>query len=164
MKTTRTDIEKIRKLLAELRLGGMAAVLERELDRAQSKGCPAAEVIVRLLAEESAYRQEHSLANRLKHAKIPWDLTLTTFPFDQQPGAKTSDHGPGGAVLCAECRKHRIDRKPRNRKIGPGHRSPFPGGRIFAKRRCETAAARGTVLIACHRAVNPFGGSCAQIC
>lgn len=88
MKTTRTDIEKIRRLLAELRLQGMAAALERELDREQSEGCPAAEVIARLLAEESAYRQQRSLTNRLKHAKIPWDLTLTTFPFAQQPGVQ----------------------------------------------------------------------------
>lgn len=88
MKTTRTDFEQIRQLLADLRLQGMAAALERELDREQTEGCPAAEVIARLLAEESANRQQRSLANRLNHAKIPWDLTLTTFPFDQQPGVQ----------------------------------------------------------------------------
>ena len=88
MKTTSADIEKIHQLLAELRLQGVAAAVERELDRAQSQGCPASEVIARLLVEESAHRQQRSMANRLKHAKIPWDLTLATFPFDKQPGVR----------------------------------------------------------------------------
>jgi len=38
----------------------------------------------RLLTEESRYRTEKSMANRLKQAKIPWDWTLESFPFERQ--------------------------------------------------------------------------------
>lgn len=32
------------------------------------------------------YQQERCLASRLKRAKLPWDWTIDTFPFKQQPG------------------------------------------------------------------------------
>jgi len=77
---------KIYSLLTELRLKGMANVLDRELDRAEKQGISIAEVIHRLLMEEHAYRQEKSLQYRLNQAKIPWQWTLKTFPFEQQSG------------------------------------------------------------------------------
>ena len=77
---------KIHQLLVELRFNGMANVLDRELDQAQKQGSSVSEVIYRLLMEESSFRQERSLNNRLKHAKIPWDWSIKTFPFDKQPG------------------------------------------------------------------------------
>ncbi|GAG01394.1 unnamed protein product, partial [marine sediment metagenome] len=78
--------EKIRQVLTELRLKGMANVLDQELDRAEKNGSPASEIIYRVLMEEQAYRQERSLHYRLKQARIPWEWTLKTFPFDKQPG------------------------------------------------------------------------------
>jgi len=78
--------EKIYQLLMELRLRGMANVLDQELSRAEKNGTPVSEVIYRILMEEHAYRQERSLNYRLKQARIPWDWTLKTFPFDKQPG------------------------------------------------------------------------------
>jgi len=78
--------EKIRQVLTELRLKGMVNVLDQELDRAEKNGSPASEVIFRVLMEEHAYRQERSLHYRLKQARIPWEWTLKTFPFDKQPG------------------------------------------------------------------------------
>lgn len=77
---------KLPQLLTQLRLKGMANVLDRELERAEKKGAPPAEVIYRLLQQEHAYRQERSMLYRLNHAKIPWEWTLKTFPFDKQPG------------------------------------------------------------------------------
>ena len=77
---------KIHHLLVELRFNGMANVLDRELDQAQKEGSAVSEVIYRLLMEECSFRQERSLNNRLKHAKIPWDWSIKTFPFDKQPG------------------------------------------------------------------------------
>ena len=77
---------KLHELLAHLRLKGMAAVIDREIHRAEKEGVSAAEVLGRLLAEEKAYRQNQSVLYRLKGAKIPWDWTLKTFPFDRQPG------------------------------------------------------------------------------
>ncbi len=76
---------KIHKLLAELRFNGMANVLDRELDQALEQGSSVSEVIYRLLMEENAFRQQRSLINRLKQAKIPWDWSIKTFPFDKQP-------------------------------------------------------------------------------
>ena len=81
---------KIRQLLIELRLKGMQEVLERELADAEKKGEAPEQVLYRLLCEELAYRQERSMHYRINHAKIPWDWTLKTFPFDKQPGVKKS--------------------------------------------------------------------------
>lgn len=78
--------EKIRQVLTELRLKGMVNVLDQELDRAEKNGPPASEVIYRVLMGEHGYRQERSLHYRLKQARIPWEWTLKTFPFDKQPG------------------------------------------------------------------------------
>jgi DNA replication protein DnaC len=73
-------------LLSQLRLKGMAGALDREIQRAEKEGAPVSEVLCRLLLEEQAYRQNQSLLYRLQGAKIPWDWTLKTFPFDRQPG------------------------------------------------------------------------------
>jgi DNA replication protein DnaC len=78
--------EQIHAQLTQLRLRGMAAALEAELDRAEQEGAPAAEVVGRLLAAEAAERREKSLAYRLAQAKLLWRWTLATFPFDRQPG------------------------------------------------------------------------------
>ena len=82
--------EKISQRLVELRLKGMQQVLDRELDAAEKKGTATEKVFYRLLCEELAYRQERSMYYRINHAKIPWDWTLKTFPFDKQPGVNKS--------------------------------------------------------------------------
>lgn len=78
--------EQIHQQLTQLRLRGMAAALDAELERAEREGAPPAEVIGRLLAAEQAQRRERSLAYRLTQAKLPWRWTLESFPFDRQPG------------------------------------------------------------------------------
>ena len=83
--------EKIYQLLMELRLRGMANVLDQELSRAEKNGTPVSEVIYRILMEEHAYRQERSLNYRLKQARIPWDWTLKTFPFDGSSGKSVGE-------------------------------------------------------------------------
>jgi len=72
--------------LAGLRLRGMAATLDAELDRAEHEGSSVAEVLYRLFAGEEAHRREIRLAYRLAQAKLPWRWTLESFPFDRQPG------------------------------------------------------------------------------
>jgi DNA replication protein DnaC len=78
--------EKLHPLLAHLRLKGIAGALDQEIQRAEKEATPVSEVLHRLLIEEQSYRQNQSLLYRLKGAKIPWDWTLKTFPFDKQPG------------------------------------------------------------------------------
>jgi len=82
--------EKIHLLLKQLRLRGMASALDQELQRAEREGVPVSEALYRLLIEEQAYRQEKSMQYRLSQAKIPWQWTLKTFPFDKQPGISKS--------------------------------------------------------------------------
>ena len=78
--------EQLHQQLTQLRLRGMAAALDAELERAEREGAPPAEVIGRLLAAEEAQRRERSLAYRLTQAKLPWHWTLGSFPCDRQPG------------------------------------------------------------------------------
>ena len=78
--------KKIHQMLENLRLKGMAEVLDEELDLAEKKGTPTCEVISRLLAKEHSCRQQRSLDYRINKAKLPWDWSLKTFPFDKQPG------------------------------------------------------------------------------
>lgn len=78
--------DKLHEQLAKLRLRGIDAALEAELDRAEREGSPPTEVLWRLFAQEEAHRREQSLAYRLTQAKLPWRWTLDSFPFDRQPG------------------------------------------------------------------------------
>ncbi|MEN8176730.1 MAG: ATP-binding protein, partial [Pseudomonadota bacterium] len=78
--------EKLREILQELHLQGMNEGLDKALDQAEKQATPAAEILYRLALEERRVRQEKSLTNRLKQARMPWDWTLESFPFTQQPG------------------------------------------------------------------------------
>jgi DNA replication protein DnaC len=77
--------DKLQTLLARLRFDGMAAALDAELERAEQEATPGPELIYRLLCAEAASQRQRSLAYRLKQARLPWDWTLETFPFDAQP-------------------------------------------------------------------------------
>jgi DNA replication protein DnaC len=83
-------IEQLETLLAKLRLEGMRQALQTILSQADAEALPATEVVRRLLEEEWRYRQERSLAYRLTQAKLPWDWSLETFPFDRQPSVNVA--------------------------------------------------------------------------
>jgi len=94
--------EDIEKLLAQLHFKGMAQCLERILAQADTQALPATEVVLRLLQEEWRYRQERSLAYRLDQAKLPWEWSLETFPFERQPGVNAAQiKGLGGLDFIA---------------------------------------------------------------
>jgi DNA replication protein DnaC len=78
--------ESIHALLHELNFKGMERVLDSELDRAERDGVPAAELVQRLLGVQASYVRERSLANRVAQAKMPWQWTIDTFPFERQSG------------------------------------------------------------------------------
>ena len=82
--------EKLREILQQLHLQGMVECLDKELQRAEKEPTPIAEVLYRLALEEQRVRQEKSLVSRLKQAKMPWDWTLESFPFAEQPGVNPS--------------------------------------------------------------------------
>jgi DNA replication protein DnaC len=78
--------DQLKALIGQLRLHGMGEALDAELERAEKEAAPPSEILHRLLSQESAYRQERSLAYRLREAHLPWRWTLDTFPFERQPG------------------------------------------------------------------------------
>lgn len=81
-----SERERLRELLAQLRLRGLAEALDGELERAETEQVAASEMLHRLLLAEAHHRHERSLAYRLDQAKLPWPWTMDTFPFDRQPG------------------------------------------------------------------------------
>ena len=78
--------DKLRALIAQLRLHGMADALDAELARAEREAIAAPDLLYRLLGQEAASRRERSLAYRLVQARLPWRWSLDSFPFDRQPG------------------------------------------------------------------------------
>jgi DNA replication protein DnaC len=81
---------ELRQLAEQLRLPGMIQALEEVLARAEADALPPAEVLRLLFHEELRHRQERSLAYRITQAKLPWDWSLETFPFAQQPGVNAA--------------------------------------------------------------------------
>ena len=86
MTTHRTTREALHALVHELKLKGMERVLDSELERAERNGAPATEFVQRLLSEQASFERERSLACRVVQARLPWQWTIDTFPFDKQSG------------------------------------------------------------------------------
>lgn len=77
---------KLHEFLQELKFKGMEAILDEVLEQSEKEGFSTIHTLSILFEEEMRYRKERSLINRIKNARIPWDWTLTSFPFDRQPG------------------------------------------------------------------------------
>ena len=82
--------ESLHRLLDQLHLHGMTQSLARILAQADAEALPPAKVVEQLLEEEWRHRQERSLTYRLAQARLPWDWSLETFPFAQQPGVNAA--------------------------------------------------------------------------
>lgn len=78
--------ENIKQLLDNLHLRGMAACLDDILIKAGQQGIAITDVLLELLQAEHHDKQGRCLESRIARAKLPWDWTLDTFPFKQQPG------------------------------------------------------------------------------
>jgi len=76
--------QEITHLLEELKFKGMSIVLDQQIAKAEA-GTSTQEVLCNLLKEELRFRQERSLVNRIRNAKLPWEWTINTFPFENQP-------------------------------------------------------------------------------
>ncbi len=77
--------KRIDELLEELKFKGMTEVVNQQIKLAEN-GTAIQQIIINLLQEELRFRQERSLINRIRNAKMPWDWTLNSFPFEEQPG------------------------------------------------------------------------------
>lgn len=80
--------DKICTLLEELKFRGMAAVLDEVLKKAEKDAVSTRETLYELLFEELRHRRERSLIYRMQQAKIPWDWSLSSFPFEKQPAVE----------------------------------------------------------------------------
>ena len=76
---------ELHDLLEELKFRGMARVLDDHLATTEREGLSVRDTLLNLLREELIHRKERSLVNRIKNARIPWQWTLATFPFEKQP-------------------------------------------------------------------------------
>ena len=74
---------KIIELLESLKFNGMAMAIDSQIASAEN-GTAVPEIICNLLQEELRFRQERSMQNRLRNAKMPWEWTLNSFPFKKQ--------------------------------------------------------------------------------
>lgn len=77
---------KITQLLTQLRLLGMINSIDKVLRHAEKNGLAIEDVLLELLKAEYHDKQIRCLNNRIRHAKLPWEWTLDTFPFQRQPG------------------------------------------------------------------------------
>lgn len=77
--------DKLYTLMDQLQLKGMSACLDQVLSHAQHNGEALEDVLLTLLETEYQHKTERALNNRMKGAKMPWNWSLDTFPFGQQP-------------------------------------------------------------------------------
>jgi len=80
--------DNLDQLLKSLKLKGVASCIERELARATKNSCSYSEFLERIFREEYIHRQQRSLDYRIRQACLPQPWTLSTFPFDRQPGVR----------------------------------------------------------------------------
>lgn len=64
----------------------MEEKLDLLLAESEKEGLSTKETMLQLLQEEFRYQQERSMQSRIRKAKIPYDWSLKTFPFNKQPG------------------------------------------------------------------------------
>jgi len=72
---------KLHELLQELKLKGIEGVVDEVLVQSEKKAFSTSHTLTLLLEEEMRYRKERSLINRIKSARIPWNWTLSSYPF-----------------------------------------------------------------------------------
>jgi DNA replication protein DnaC len=76
------------QLLTNLKLPRIRAILDRELARVERDETSYADFLRRLLREEYQTQQTRFLEYRIRRACLPERWSLTTFPWDQQPGVR----------------------------------------------------------------------------
>jgi len=81
---------KIAGLLDTLKFKGMTLALDHQIAQAEKEGLPVQEVIYNLLFEEMRFRQDRSVQYRLQTAKLPWQWTINSFPFERQASLNKS--------------------------------------------------------------------------
>ena len=95
--------DKLRALIDQLRLHGMADALDAELARAEREAIAAPELLYRLLGQEAASRRERSLAYRLVQGVCRGSGRSTASPSTVSQGSARRKSRPSqGWTSCAE--------------------------------------------------------------
>ncbi len=76
----------MQQLLKNLRRRKRAEIVEGELAAAGKTSPSSTDLRARRLRAEWLEQQERRLPSRIKHAHLPEQWTLESFPFQQQPG------------------------------------------------------------------------------
>ena len=82
--------KSLHEWMTELRFNGMAKGLDEILNQAEKEALPVESILLQLFEKERQHRKEQSLIYRTAQAKLPWDWTLESFPFKQQPGVNAT--------------------------------------------------------------------------
>ena len=80
--------DDLEQLLKNLRLKRILEILDREVTRATKKQITYTQFLARLLREQYQYKQERSIAYRIRQANLPEKWSLESFPFKKQPGVR----------------------------------------------------------------------------
>lgn len=83
-------LQKVKVLLDQLKLRGIVDVIDNTIANAEQNSPGISEVLYTIFQAEYQHQKERTLQNRLKLAKMPWDWTLDTFPFKEQPSVNKS--------------------------------------------------------------------------
>jgi DNA replication protein DnaC len=78
--------DDLEQLLRNLHLKKIAEIVDEQVAHAQKEQLSYGAFLARLLRAQYHHRQESALAWRIKHAGMPEQWTLESFPFKRQPG------------------------------------------------------------------------------
>jgi DNA replication protein DnaC len=78
--------DDLEQLLRNLHLKRIAEIADEQIAHAEKEQLSYTAFLARLLRAQYHYRQESALAWRIKHAGLPEQWTLESFPFKRQPG------------------------------------------------------------------------------
>lgn len=82
-----TSRDEIREHLEALKLRAMTRALEEECTRAERESPSYTDFLLRLLRREREAQSERFLEYRIARARLPERWSLSTYPWDKQPGA-----------------------------------------------------------------------------
>jgi len=78
--------DDLEQLLRNLHLKKIAEIVDDQMAHAQQAQLSYGDFLARLLRAQYHHRQESALTWRIKHAGLPEQWTLESFPFTRQPG------------------------------------------------------------------------------